>query len=322
MTVNELVLFGRRTIEKEAQALAALVDKLDDDFARVCELLYGCRGTILVTGMGKSGLVARKWAATLAGTGTAAYFLNPAEASHGDLGIVRSDDVVVALSYSGETDELGVVLRHCREHNVAAVGVTGNRKSSLARQVQLVLSIELTEEACPLGLAPTSSTTMMMALGDAVAVTLMQMRGFTEQDFARLHPGGSLGRRLWLRVEQLMHAGDEIPRVAAAATLGAVLVEMTSKRLGLAIVMNGDEVLGVITDGDLRRHFQSGEPNAAATAAELMTRDPKTLSRDALAIEARELMEASRITQLLITGENGVLAGVVHLHDLLRAKVL
>lgn len=322
----DLVLSGRRTLEKEAQALHALVDRIDARFAEACEMIFACRGTLVLTGMGKSGLVARKWASTLSGTGTAAYYLNPAEASHGDLGILRSEDILVALSASGETEELAHVLRHANETGVKSIGVTGNAQSSLARQVSLVLSVELPPEACPLGLAPTTSTTVMMALGDAVAVTLMEMRGFTEKDFARLHPGGSLGRKLWLRVGELMHEGEAIPVIRPDDTLDRVLVEMTRKCLGLAIVMEGAAVLGVVTDGDLRRFFQAREgaarSHATTLASDIMTRHPRTISRDALAVEAREMMEKNRIHQLLVTGAAGELVGVVHLHDLLRARVL
>ncbi len=276
---------------------------------------------MVLTGMGKSGLVARKWASTLSSTGTTSYFLNPAEAPHGDLGLIRENDLLIALSFSGETEELGYLLRHAKEIGVATIGVTGNSVSSLARQANLVLSVALKEEACPLGLAPTTSTTVMMALGDALAVTLMQMRGFTERDFARLHPGGSLGRRLWLRVSELMHTGEAIPVVTPIDTLDKVLVEMTRKRLGLAVVMEKETVLGIITDGDLRRYFQAHAWSSETKATELMTK-PRTLPTTALAVEARELMEANKIQQLLITDEGSKLVGVIHLHDLLKAKVV
>lgn len=318
---SDLLILGRRVLEKEAKALAEYVDKLDHTFVRACELIFNCRGTVLLTGMGKSGLVGRKWASTFASTGTRAYFVNPAEAPHGDLGILRSDDLLIALSFSGETEELGYVLRHAKELGITTIGVTGNSNSSLARQTSHVLSLQLSEEACVLGLAPTTSTTLMMALGDALAVTMIQMRGFTEQDFAQLHPGGSLGRKLWLRVEALMHRGDDIPRVSPNDPIDKVLVEMTRKRLGLAVVMDGDTVNGVITDGDLRRCFQkSGLTNGRAL--DLMTTNPKSISARSLAVEARELMEKNSIHQLLIVDDGGKLVGVIHLQDLLHAKVL
>ncbi len=319
---SDLLLIGRRAIEKEAAALAAFGPTLDESFVKACELVFACKGTILMTGMGKSGLVARKWAATLASTGTKAYFINPAEAPHGDLGILHSDDLLIALSYSGETEELGYVLRHAKELGVPTIGVTANATSSLARQTSLLLSVHVSEEACPLGLAPTTSTTLMMALGDAIAVTLIQMRGFTEKDFARLHPGGSLGRKLWLRVETLMHAGQGLPKVAPTEKLANVLMEITQKRLGLAVVMDQEKIQGIITDGDLRRYFQRTAVSAESIATDLMTTNPKTISSKALAVEAREVMENNKIHQLLVVDAGGLLVGVVHLQDLLRAKVL
>ncbi len=319
---NDLTLAGRRTVRQEAEALAAFAETLDEGFSKACELLFGCQGTVVLVGMGKSGLVARKWAATLASTGTRAYFLNPAEASHGDLGLLRPADVLVALSLSGETEELGSVLRYARETQVPCVAITQNRHSSLAKQAQIVLPMTVQQEACPLGLAPTTSTTVMMALGDAVAVTLMQMRGFSEADFAKLHPGGTLGRRLWLRVSELMHSGAEIPQVQPDAGLSEVLLEMTQKRLGHTLVTQAGKVVGLITDGDLRRAFQARGVNQALTAKELMTCNPKRLLPNALAVEARELMEKNSIQQLLVEDESANLLGVVHLHDLLRAKVV
>jgi len=319
---SDWLLIGRRVIEKEAKALGALVDQMDESFVRACELIFACRGTVLLTGIGKSGIVARKWASTFSSTGTKSYFVSPAEAPHGDMGVIRPEDILVALSYSGETEELGHVLRHARESAIKIVGVTGNPKSSLARQTDVVLSVYLSEEACPLGLAPTTSTTLMMALGDALAVTLMQMRGFTERDFARLHPGGSLGRRLWLRVEELMHQGEEIPVVRLSDKLDGVLVEMTRKCLGFTVVMDADNIAGVITDGDLRRHFQRKGVAAGTNAADLMTHQPKTILREALAFEAREKMEKDSIQQLIVVDKDGKLVGALHLHDLLRRKVV
>lgn len=321
---KDLIVSGRETIRQEAKALAGLIETIDESFAEACEIILGCQGTVVLTGMGKSGLVARKWASTFASTGTKAYFLNPAEASHGDLGILRSDDVLVALSFSGETEELRLVLRHARDTSVQSIGVTANLESSLARQCHVVLNVLPSPEACPLGLAPTTSTTLMMALGDALAVALMNRRGFTERDFARLHPGGALGRRLWLRVSELMHRGEEIPLVAPAESLEGLLIEMTRKRLGLAVVMAGDRPAGIVTDGDLRRFFQktAAGDRTEATASDLMTRDPKAISVDALAVEARETMETHKIQHLLVTDDTGTLVGVLHLQDLLRARVV
>lgn len=321
---KDLIASGRETIRQEAKALAGLIETIDESFAAACELILGCQGTVVLTGMGKSGLVARKWASTFASTGTKAYFLNPAEASHGDLGILRADDVLIALSFSGETEELRLVLRHAKETSVRTIGVTGNIESTLARQSEAVLNVLPSPEACPLGLAPTTSTTLMMALGDALAVALMNRRGFTEKDFARLHPGGALGRRLWLKVSELMHRGKEIPVVTPSDSLDAVLVEMTQKRLGLAVVMAGNRPAGIVTDGDLRRFFQKNVAGmrGEATASDLMTLAPKSIGVDALAVEARETMEAHKIQHLLITDAAGELVGVLHLQDLLRARVV
>ncbi len=319
---NDLVLIGRNTLRKEAEALSAYVNTLDENFSKACEMIYGCQGTVILTGMGKSGLVARKWFSTFLSTGTKSYFINPAEASHGDLGIIRSGDILIALSYSGETAELSYVLRHAKEIGIPVIAVTGNVLSSLSKQANLSLSVFLSEEACPLGLAPTTSTTLMMALGDAVATVLMQMRGFTEKDFGRLHPGGSLGRRLWLRVNELMHKEEALPIVSPNSSLENVLMEMTKKRLGITAVVDNGKTLGIITDGDLRRYFQKNKMGKDAVATDLMSKNPKTIDAKALAVEAREMMEVHRIHHLIIQDENQKLVGVLHLDDLLKNKVL
>jgi arabinose-5-phosphate isomerase len=319
---SDVVAAGKRVLEAESSALASLAAMLDGNFAEAVSLLERCAGTVVVTGMGKSGLVGRKWAATFSSTGTRSYFLNPAEAQHGDLGVVHGSDILVALSWRGETEELAPTLRFAREAKVPVLAVTAVATSSVARQAALVLELPDVEEACPLGLAPTTSTTMMMALGDALAVALMRRRGFEAKDFARLHPGGSLGRRLWLRVEELMHRGDALPVVAPSAPFEEVLVTMTGKRLGLAVVVENRRAIGVITDGDLRRFLQRKDYDGSATAEAMMTRNPKSLGAEALAVEAREIMEAARIQHLIVTDRQGVLVGVVHFHDLLRAKVL
>jgi arabinose-5-phosphate isomerase len=320
---SDLILTGRKAIAQEAHALQIFGQSLDATFEDACHLLLNCEGTVLLTGMGKSGLVARKWASTFLSTGTRAYFINPAEAPHGDLGILRDKDILVALSYSGETEELGAILRHASDSGIKTIGVTGNPASSLAKAADIVISVKLSEEACPLNLAPTTSTTVMMALGDALSITLMQKKGFTERDFARLHPGGSLGKRLWLKVSALMHSGGEIPRVDLNDTLERVLVEMTQKRLGCAVVEGHDLVHGIITDGDLRRFFQrNGRVGDSARAADLMTPSPRVISGDALAVEAREVMEKHAIHQLVVNSADGKLLGILHLDDLLRAKVI
>lgn len=322
LTQDDIVLTGRRAIEKEATALAEFTNTLDDSFSQACKIIFGCEGTVVLSGMGKSGIVGRKWASTFASTGTKSYFINPAEASHGDLGMIRQGDVLVALSYSGETDELSPVIRHAKENSIPRIAITGNLNSSLAKHSDVTLSVFTLKEACPLNLAPTTSTTVMMALGDALAITLMQMRGFTETDFARLHPGGSLGRRLWLRVTDLMHSGEAIPKVNPTAGWQEVLLVMTEKRLGLAVVMSGEEILGIITDGDLRRFLQKRQFNTDVQAKDMMTVNPRTIASNALGVEAREVMEQSTIQQLLVVDENSKLVGVVHFHDLLKRKVL
>lgn len=322
MVKNDLILMGKRILEKEWNSLATFTNGLDESFADACKMILECRGHAILTGMGKSGHVARKWASTLSSTGTRAYFLDPAEASHGDLGVIHRDDLLIVLSYSGESVELDSVLRYAHEMSIAILGVTNRPDSSLAQASALTLLIKVFEEACPLGLAPTTSTTLMMALGDSIAGTIMQMRGFTERDFARLHPGGYLGRRLWLRVEDVMHRGDSLPVVYTSDPWEKVVLEMTSRRLGLAIVMQNEEVRGIITDGDLRRHLQKGTLAAQPLAHHLMTLQPKCISASALATEAREMMEKNLIHQLLVMDEKNRLVGVIHLHDLMKRKVI
>jgi arabinose-5-phosphate isomerase len=312
---------GQNAILQEAGALSSLADCLDENFSLACELLVHCSGTVVLTGMGKSGLVARKWASTFMSTGTRAYFLSPAEASHGDLGLLREGDILVALSASGETEELRPVIQYAQENRVPYIAVTQNSHSSLAKTASVVLPVEVKAEACPLGLAPTTSTTLMMALGDAVAIVLMRRKGFSEKDFARLHPGGSLGRRLYLRVSSLMHTGEKIPVVAKETPLVEVLLEMTRKCLGLAVVMDESEIYGVITDGDLRRAFQSRGMDERLRAKDVSTLSPKRIQESALAVQAAEQMAQHSVQQLLVDDKNGRLVGVVHLFDLLRAKV-
>ncbi|MFM8269708.1 MAG: SIS domain-containing protein [Pseudomonadota bacterium] len=322
MNQSEIISLGKMALKKEAEALAFFVDSIDSNFSVACEKILQCRGTVLLTGIGKSGLIARKWASTFASTGTKAYFINPAEASHGDLGVMHPQDLLISLSYSGETEELGTIVRHAKDSGVFRIAVTGNRESSLSKQSDLSLSVYTSEEVCPLNLAPTTSTTLMVALGDALAVSLMQLRGFTENDFARLHPGGSLGRRLWLKVKDLMHSGDSIPKVSPEDRWQNVLLTMTEKRLGLAVVMENERVLGVITDGDLRRFIQSGKMNELAKARDFMTSHPKFISENSLVVDAREVVEKNSVQQLLVQNDEGRLTGVIHVYDLLKKKVL
>jgi len=318
---DDVLAEARRVLEIEAAAVRALVDRLDERFAQAVQLVEQCRGRVVVTGMGKSGLVGKKLAATLAATGTPALFLHPAEGAHGDLGMLTRGDVVVALSNSGETDELLALLPAIKRLGVPLVLLTGRTGSRLAQHSDVVLDVSVGEEACPLNLTPTASTTAALALGDALAVALLVRRGIRPEDFALLHPGGYLGRRL-LRVEELMHRGPEIPVVREDAALAEVIREMSAKRLGAAAVVDAGEVLvGIVTDGDLRRALQRGLAPGAASARDLMTRGPKTVGRTELAAAALELMERFAITQLLIVDASGRLEGILHLHDLLRAKI-
>jgi arabinose-5-phosphate isomerase len=314
---------ARRVLGIERAALDALTERLDVRFGRALDVLLACRGRIVVTGVGKSGLVCRKIAATLASTGTPALFLHAGEGSHGDLGTLVRGDVLLAVSNSGETEELLRILPVARRLGMPLVAITGNPSSTLGRTADVLLDVSVPEEACPLGLAPTSSTTVTMALGDALAIALLEERGFSVEDFALLHPGGALGRRL-LRVDELMHRANDVPVVREQASLEDTLVEMTSKRLGMtAVVDAAGAVVGVVTDGDLRRGLARAADIRTLTARDLMSTSPKTIAADALAAEAVAVMERHAITALLILETSTRRpAGVIHLHDLLRAGVV
>ena len=313
---------GVRTLQIEAEALSGLIERLDEEFIKAVDIVFGCKGRVAVTGMGKSGLIGQKISATLASTGTPSYFLHPAEGAHGDLGMVTKDDVVVALSYSGETDEVVRILPVFARLGVGLVAITGNENSTLWRAAQAVLNIHVKEEACPIQLAPTASSTAALAMGDALAMAVLEARGFQPEDFARFHPGGSLGKKL-IRVKELMAVGDDVPRVDEAASLARVVREMSAKRLGMTCVMNSEELRGVITDGDLRRALENTEELPNLKAEDLMTLAPKTIDEDEMAAAAIQLMETSTITSLAVTaGADKRLAGVLHLHHLLRAGVV
>ena len=313
---------AERVLRTEAEAIASLVDRLGEPFLRALEILKTCRGRVVVTGIGKSGLVGRKIAATLASTGTPALFLHPAEGAHGDLGMVARGDVLVVLSNSGETDEILDILPAIKRLGVPLLVMTGNTESTLARHGDIVLDVSVKEEACPMNLTPTASTTAALAMGDALAVALLELRGLREEDFALLHPGGTLGRRLLLRVEDLMHVGEAVPVVPETAEIQQVILEMTGKRFGATSVVDGKGALtGIITDGDLRRYLQKDGRLFEKRAQDVMTPRPKTISRDELATKAVELMEHHAITSLLIVDATGRPAGIIHLHDLLRAKI-
>jgi arabinose-5-phosphate isomerase len=325
---SETVQSALRTLSTDRDGLAALSDamagELGPAFARAVALVARLRGRLVVTGVGKSGHIGSKIAATLASTGTPAFFVHPGEASHGDLGMIQPDDILLAISYSGETDELLFILPAIKRQGVRLIAITGNPSSSLASQADVNLDGNVTSEACPHGLAPTASTTAALVLGDALAVALLEARGFTSDDFARSHPAGSLGRRLLLRIADVMHAGDDVPRVGPDATVSEALVEMTRKHLGMtAVVDSHNRLLGVFTDGDLRRALDDeGVDLRGATVAQLMTRGPKTIGSDKLAVQAAQVMEKHQITALPVTDEQGCVVGALNIHDLLRARVV
>jgi arabinose-5-phosphate isomerase len=315
---------GRRVLDIETRGLEALSGRLDGAFSAACRLMLACRGRVVCIGMGKSGHVARKIAATLASTGTPAFYVHPGEAAHGDLGMVTDADVVLALSYSGESDEILLLLPVLRRQGNALVAMTGRPGSSLAREADVHLDVSVPAEACPLDLAPTASTTAALAMGDALAVALLEARGFTADDFARSHPAGALGRRLLLHITDVMHAGDEVPRVHADASLSEALVEMSRKRLGMtAVVDDAGRLLGLYTDGDLRRTLDDASVDLRGTrVGEVMTRDPRTIDAGALAVEAARMMESHKINALLVVDAGSKVVGALNIHDLLRARVV
>jgi arabinose-5-phosphate isomerase len=320
---DRLVARAREVLRIEADAVASLVPRIGTAFAAACRLILGCRGRVVVSGMGKSGHVARKLAATLASTGTPAFFVHPAEASHGDLGMVTRDDVFLALSNSGRTDELLAIAVPVKRQGARLIAITGDAESPLAREADVHLDARVDKEACPLNLAPTASTTAALALGDALAVALLDARGFGEDDFARSHPGGSLGRRLLTRVSDVMRTGEALPTVPAGAPLPAAILEVTRKRMGMTAVLAPDgRVAGIFTDGDLRRVLERTTELGALRVDEVMSRQPASIGADALAIEAVRRMEERRIGQLLVLDPEGRMAGALTLHDLLVAKVI
>jgi arabinose-5-phosphate isomerase len=318
---------AKRVLRIEADAVARLIDRLDDNFDRAIDLIMNCRGRVVVTGMGKSGHIGNKIAATLASTGTPALFLHPAEGIHGDLGMVTKGDIVIALSNSGETEELSRMLPSLKRIGIKIIALTGNTDSTLAKSSDVVIDVGVKEEACPLGLAPTASTTATLAMGDALAVVLLDRKGFKEEDFACYHPGGSLGKRLLLRVRDIMHTGDAIPKVSDEALVKDAIYEISSKKMGVTSVLDASgKLLGVISDGDLRRWMErtekTGENLLVKKAREIMTRDPKVIGKDVLAAEAVAIMENNSITCLIIVDAGKRPEGVIHLHDLLKAGVV
>lgn len=316
---------AKKVLRIEAQSILDLMDRIDESFQQAVDILYQCKGKVVLMGMGKSGLVGRKIASTFASTGTPAFFLHPAEGVNGDFGMLAREDVLVAISNSGETRELVEVLPLIKRYGNRLISLTGNPKSTLAKVADVNLDIHVKEEACPLGLAPTASTTATLALGDALAVTVMERKGFREEDFAMLHPGGALGKRLFLKVEDLMHAGKTIPMVSGESEMKEVIFEITSKRLGVTGVHNREgQLIGVITDGDLRRALEKWSDLLKRHASEVMTKNPKWIEKDALAAQAVQRMEEYSITSLFVLNRGGdtVPVGIIHLHDLLKAGVV
>jgi arabinose-5-phosphate isomerase len=321
-TDERTIDLARRVLETEAQAILGLIPQLDERFERAVDLLHDCAGRVVATGMGKSGIIAHKMAATFSSTGTPAVFLHPAEALHGDLGVVQGNDVVVALSQSGETEELVRLLEAIRRIGARLIALTGDTASTLGQAADVALSCAVAEEACPMNLAPTASTTATLALGDALAMALSRRKGFLPEHFANLHPGGRLGKKL-MRVESLMTAGDDLPAVAADASMPDVIYEMSRKGLGMTCVVDARRrLLGIVTDGDLRRHMTPGSNLLDRRASDVMTTGPVTASRAMLAAEALRLMEARKITSLAVVGPDGVAEGVLHLHDLWHTQMI
>jgi arabinose-5-phosphate isomerase len=312
---------ARRVLRTEAAAILGLVDRINGDFQRAVQLLFECKGRVIVTGMGKSGIICRKIAATLSSTGTPAWFLHPAEAIHGDLGAIRDDDVVLALSHSGETEELLKLLESIRRIGARLIALTGDPASTLARAADVTLDCSIAKEACPMNLVPTASTTAALAMGDALAMTLLVQKGFREEQFASLHPGGRIGRRL-TRVDNVMTSGDAAPIVTTSASMPDVIHEMSSKRLGMTSVVDADgRLVGVFTDGDLRRLMGRRANVLALTVGEVMTPNPITIRRELLAAEALRIMETHKITSVIVTNDGGTVEGVIHLHDLWRTNL-
>ena len=315
-----MLSLARQVLETEARAILALVDSLDGEFERAVALLHDCRGRVITTGMGKSGIICRKLAATLSSTGTPAFFLHPAEAIHGDLGAVQADDVVIALSHSGETEEILKLLEFIRRIGARLIAMTGHAHSTLGLAADVTLDCHVDEEACPMNLAPTASTTAALALGDALAMTLLVQKGFKQEDFANLHPGGKIGKRL-MRVEALMHGGATTPIVETGTPMRDVVYEMSRKGLGMTCVLEEDgRLAGIITDGDLRRHMAAPDI-LAQTAAAIMTRTPRTIPGSLLAVEALKIMEERKISSLIVIDDDHRVRGVLHLHDLWRTEM-
>ncbi len=324
MTGHSYIKLGLAVLKTESEAITALMQRLDQSFHRACEMLLDCEGRIVVTGMGKSGHIGNKIAATLASTGSPAFFMHPGEASHGDLGMITSDDLLIALSNSGETSEITLLLPLLKRLGIPLIALTGNPGSTLARAADINLDVSIHKEACPMGLTPTSSTTASLAMGDALAIAVLQARGFTEEDFALSHPGGNLGRRLLLRVSDIMHTGDAIPLVPISCSLNDTLLEMTKKGLGMTGVIDPEnkQLLGIYTDGDLRRTFEKMPDIKTAQVKDFMTPNCVTIEADRIASEALKIMHDRKINALMVVDKNNLVQGALNMHDLLRAGVV
>ncbi|MBA3660692.1 MAG: KpsF/GutQ family sugar-phosphate isomerase [Gammaproteobacteria bacterium] len=323
MDIEKICELGRAVIETEANMIRSLLTRIDQNFAKACGYLHDCTGRIAVMGVGKSGHVCRKIAATFASTGSPAFFIHPSEAKHGDIGMITRNDVLIALSNSGESEEIISILPFIKRLAIPLIALTGKPHSTLAQAATININVGIEKEACPLGLAPTSSTTAALVMGDALAMTLLEKRGFTKNDFALSHPGGTLGRRLLLRVEEIMHQEDAMPVISKEASLKEALVEMTQKKLGMTTVIDeGGKLLGVFTDGDVRRAFDKNSDIHLTKIFQVMTKNPKTIAKSLLAAEALTIMESFKITSLVITNETEHPIGILHIHDILRAGVI
>jgi arabinose-5-phosphate isomerase len=324
ITPEILIETGKSVLKTEAEAILALMDRINGDFLAAIDLIARSNGKVVVTGMGKSGIIGKKIAATLASTGTPAFFMHPAEASHGDLGMITQGDVIIAISNSGETEELLRLIPFFKRFGVSIISMTGNRQSTLAKTADISIDISVKEEACPLGIVPTSSTTAAIAMGDSLAVALLINQGFKKEDFAFFHPGGSLGKKLFIKVEDLMYTGDSLPLVRPDTALVDTIIEMSSKRLGLAVVVEEDgKLLGVITDGDLRRGMQLWGKNAYdMSTCDIMTKHPRTIQADELAARALSVMQTQSITSLVVPDTDHRVVGVIHIHDILKNGIM
>lgn len=321
--IEKICSLGRAVIEAEANTIQALANRIDHQFGTACLRLLECEGKIIVMGMGKSGHIGKKIAATFASTGSPAFFIHPGEAKHGDFGMITQKDAILVISNSGETEEILAILPFIKRLNILLITLTGNPQSALAKAATINIDVSVAKEACPLGLAPTSSTTAALAMGDALAISLLERRGFTAEDFALSHPGGTLGRKLLLRVDDIMHTGDAIPKVDYNALLRTALIEMTQKKLGITTIIHPDNQLaGIFTDGDIRRAFDNNVDIHHTPIHQVMTKKPRVITAGILAAEALHIMETHKITALIVTNDKNHPIGVVHMHDILRAGVI